>query len=129
MRETIRSLQIYMLLGGLLSSGVNAWIVASADSTSLARALAFFGLFGGLGWLYVAVAFEKHLVSAPERIKVILYFSMAYVSAVFLSSLYLVGPTLDSMRITLSFIVLWYIHTNIKRLSREEAASAEPIAA
>ena len=129
MRETIRSLQIYLLLGGLLSTGVNAWIMASADSTSLARALAFFGMIGGLGWLYIAVAFKKLLVSALERIKVILYFSMAYVSAVFLSSLYLVGPTLDSMRVTLSFIVLWYIHRNVKRLSREEAARAEPIAA
>jgi hypothetical protein len=129
MRETIRSLQIYLLIGGLLSAGVNAWVLVSADSTSVARGLSLFGLIGAIGWLYVATAFKRLIAAAVFQIKAMLYFSVAYVATVFIISLSMVGPTASSMRVVFSFIVLWYIHRSVTRLSSKDAVSGEPIAA
>ena len=126
MRETVRSLRIYLFLTGTLSTLIYLSHLVSADLAMVARAIAFLGFLTSAGLLYVAVLVRKLLVEAPQRILGILYANMAFAGVIFALSLASTGVNLGAV---IGIVILVYLRSNVIRLSNEENAGEEAIAA
>jgi len=129
MRETVRSMRIYLFLSGALSSLIYLSHVVAADSSLVARAVASVGLVTAAGLLYVAVAIRSLLVEAPGRILGILHANMAYAAVILALSLVALGANGGAGKVVFGLLILVYLRANVIRLAKEESASAETVAA
>lgn len=131
MRETVRSLRIYLVLCGTLTTVIhlaNLAKLVSSGGAPLALLLTGSGFLTAASLLYAGFRLRHLLKNQASRLYAILYANMAFVGLV----LVLVLPGGDPFSIGqlgIGLLILWYIRSNARRLSNEVATPPQSAAA
>jgi len=129
MRETVRSLRVYLVLCGVMGTLGSLGLIASGRASLVEALFGVASTAAALGLLYLGVRLQHLLRHGVDRALAILYCNIA-LSAVALAILVAFrGPGLGIAQVTVSLAVFWYIQVNVKRLARIESAPADPLAA
>ena len=123
MRETVRSLRIYLVLCGVWGTAANLSTLLSADRP-LAVILALVGTIATAGVLYLGVRLSHLLRERPDHALGILHFNMAVVGLFLAVSLAVGAGGVGTAQLGLGLLILWYIRGNVKRLAAQECPAA-----
>lgn len=120
MRETVRSLRIYLVLAGVVSSLRNAGGLLKSES-ALETAISLVGVVISIAFVYVGFRLAWLLPMAPQQVLTVLLASAAYlvglgVLAVMTGTVSAILPT-----VAIGLLITWYLYVNAKRLAAESA--------
>jgi hypothetical protein len=123
MRETVRSLRIYLSLSGVLGTFAYGSTIATGEVEGVGFALVLVGVALALSYIYLAVQLPVLLRTAPSRIATILKIGLGYL--LFLIVLAAIGGAVANMGSgILGILITWYLLVNVRRLAREAREEA-----
>lgn len=123
MRETVRSLRIYLGISGTLSFLVGGTQLLSGRLPLWLSALLLCGLFASAGLLYLAFQLRSILRDDLDRGLLIVHANLVYSAACLMVVLRTVGPGMAVGQIAIGIMILVYIRQNMRRLSAEAVAT------
>jgi hypothetical protein len=129
MRETVRSLRIYLVLTGTLSILLHLAALASGNALSAAGVLQLVGAVAAGGLFYVGLRLPQLLAENFGRALAVVHLNMGFIALVLILSLAGGAPGLGLGQLVVGLVILLYIRTNLRRLSVEASVTAQPSAA
>jgi hypothetical protein len=124
MKETVRSLQAYFILSGLLGfvSTSSAILVGLLGPSTISAILPAIGVVFSLMFVYVGFSLARLLRTSQGLLLKLLYASSGWSVLVFvLSLLHGLDPVALGV-LVLSLLILWYLLMNVRRLAAEANA-------
>jgi hypothetical protein len=128
-RETIRSLRIYLVFSGVVGTIANLNGLVPGASSWVGVLFAIAGATASAGLLYTGLRLPHLLRHQPAQALAIVYFNMGVASVALLAVLAFGGTGVGIAQLAFGLLVLWYIHINMKRLAASEASPTEALAA
>ena len=127
MKESVGSLKAYFIVVSVLGVMGSLTTLGASPVTPLFLVIGLIELGFSVAYLYIGITLRKLLVKSPKLLNNILLASMAYQVITFLLNL-LNGLQIGLViRLAIGLLLLWYLLTNVKRLSQEvKSNSAAP---
>ncbi len=128
MKESVGSLKAYFMVVSVLGIIGSLPTLGASPINPLFLVIGLIELGFSVAYLYIGITLRKLLVKSPKLLNNTLLASMAYqVIITFLLSL-LNGLQIGLViRLAIALLLLWYLLTNVKRLSQEvKSNSAAP---
>lgn len=122
MRETVRSLRIYLALSGTLGALVNLGQIAHGSLPGWLTLIVAVGLAANLGLLYLAIRLRPILRGELDRGLHIVHGNVTYMVTILGLVLLQQGAGLVAAQVGLGLLILWYIRRNLIRLAAGEQA-------
>jgi hypothetical protein len=127
MKESVGSLKAYFIVVSVLGMIGSLATLGASPINPLFLVIGLIELGFSVAYLYIGITLRKLLVKSPKLLNNILLTSMAYQVITFLLSLlngFQIGLVI---RLAIALLLLWYLLTNVKRLSQEvKSNSAAP---
>lgn len=120
MRESVRSLQAYFIVIGLITG---ARAVASFQAPPLAALVAIVTLALAIAYLYVGVRLKHLLMGSPRQVVAVLIASGALAGIGLVISVFALWVP-EIFWASVQLLITWYLYTNVRRLSAEAVAAS-----
>ena len=124
MRETVRSLRIYLGICGALGILTSGAQVVSPRVPLWLSALFLLGAAASAALLYLAIRLPHVLQYDLERGLLIVHANLAYSAIWLVLVLAIVGPGMTFGQLVFGVVILLYIRQNLRRLSAEAICGA-----
>lgn len=127
MRETVRSLRAYFILGGL-ATFVGDFLVTLQDPSVIPVVIRVITAAFALAFLYVGIALPRLLRRSVDRVIMLLYVSAGWSVLNFLLDLTQGFSPAEVGFLVVGLLILWYLLRNVRRLAAEAQVASPEVA-